>query len=251
MKAVASLLEEPTLRFSDVGLRVLGMDPSHVAMVDLRLPAEYFDRYVCDEGESSPLRMTVNVSELVRMLGANPRLGRDEGLTVSYDAGGESVGLTLRDKITRGKRVPALDPVDQEVPDASVPYTSYARVMSEMIRKLVLPDMGDVSEHVCIQIGDVGVGHSGTGPEIVFSATGDMGSCRVAYEKHGDQVLELRFEESSKATFTGHYLVEIFKGVKGLSEVVGIHLASDMPVKIDVEIPQGQLIYYLAPCIGV
>ncbi len=251
MKAVGCLLEEPTLRFSDVGLRVLGMDPSHVAMVDFRLPAEYFDRYVCDEGESSPLRMTVNISELVRMLGGNTRLSRDEGLTVSYDAGGESVELTLRDKITRGKRVPALDPVDQEVPDTSVPYTSYARVLSETIRKFVLPDMGDVSEHICIQIGDAGVGHSGTGPEIVFSASGDRGSYRVAYVKHGDQVLELRFEEPTKATFTLHYLVEIFKGVKDVSEVVGIHLASDMPVKLDMEIPQGQLIYYLAPCVGM
>ena len=35
------------------------------------------------------------------------------------------------------------------------------------------------------------------------------------------------------------------------SEVAVLELSTDMPVKMEFEIPQGRLVYYLAPCIGV
>jgi len=39
--------------------------------------------------------------------------------------------------------------------------------------------------------------------------------------------------------------------VSASSEVATLELSTDMPIKMDFELPQGRLIYYLAPCIGV
>jgi len=34
------------------------------------------------------------------------------------------------------------------------------------------------------------------------------------------------------------------------SESATLELATDMPIRMDFELPQGKLVYYLAPCIG-
>lgn len=251
LKVVNTVIDEPTFKFSDEGLQVLGMDPSHVAMLDLRLPPEYFDRFDCGAVSGDPVRMTVNSSEWVRMIGSNTRLSKDTYLDLSYEDGDKSVEFRLRDTLgtTRVKRIPALEPIDDEVPEPKIFFKSYARVLLKDISKLVLPDMQDVSEHICIQIRDTD--DPDEQPDLMFSATGDMGSCSVNYSRDHAYMLELRLEESAKATYTLSYLIDFFKVIKGVSEVIGIHMRTDMPVKLDVEIPQGQLIYYLAPCIGV
>ena len=33
-------------------------------------------------------------------------------------------------------------------------------------------------------------------------------------------------------------------------EVVTLELNTDMPIRLNFELPQGRLVYYLAPCIG-
>ena len=38
---------------------------------------------------------------------------------------------------------------------------------------------------------------------------------------------------------------------EAVSEVASLELSTDMPVKMEFEIAQGRLVYYLAPCIGV
>ena len=66
-----------------------------------------------------------------------------------------------------------------------------------------------------------------------------------------DDLLELSVEESSKATFTLSYLQDIANAAGANSEVCVLELSTDMPVKLDFELLQGKLVYYLAPCIGV
>ena len=241
LKAIACIQDQPTLVFDEGGLRVLAMDPSHVTMVDFRLPAEAFDRYECVE----PVRVGVALDELIGLM---KRVKKNEEVRLSYSDGDKAIVLSLRDEITRVKKVPALEPLDDEVPEPKILYYAYARVLSGAIQRLVLPDAKDVSVHLCVEIGpdDEGV------ETLRFSATGDKGSVSVSYPRDHDQVLELRRQrEAEKTTYTLRYLIEIFKGFKDLSEVVGFHLTTDMPLKIEAEIPQGQLVYYLAPCIGV
>jgi proliferating cell nuclear antigen len=55
-------------------------------------------------------------------------------------------------------------------------------------------------------------------------------------------------KEPSKATFNLNYLTEIIKAGSTASEVVTVEYATNMPVRIQFEMPQqGRLQYYLAP----
>jgi hypothetical protein len=73
------------------------------------------------------------------------------------------------------------------------------------------------------------------------------------YDKGCDELLELKSEEDSVANFTLSYLRDMFSQLKNLSEVVTIHLATDMPLRIEVT-PNDhnlEIDLYLAPMIGV
>lgn len=52
------------------------------------------------------------------------------------------------------------------------------------------------------------------------------------------------------ATFTLSYLKDMVDAAVVSSEVAALELSTDMPMKMDFELPQGKLVYYLAPCIG-
>jgi DNA polymerase III sliding clamp (beta) subunit (PCNA family) len=103
-------------------------------------------------------------------------------------------------------------------------------------------DASLVSEHVKLEI---------SGDVFKISATGDMGSALSEWEKASDELLELKAEEDSNANFTLSYLNDIVNAVQASSEVATLELSTDMPIKMDFELPQGRLIYYLAPMIGV
>jgi DNA polymerase III sliding clamp (beta) subunit (PCNA family) len=78
-----------------------------------------------------------------------------------------------------------------------------------------------------------------------------MGSSFSEWTRDSDDLLELKTDEDSSATFTLSYLSDIANAAGANSEVATLELSTDMPVKMEFEIPQGRLVYYLAPCIGV
>ena len=89
-----------------------------------------------------------------------------------------------------------------------------------------------------------------TGDMLKMSAGGDMGSAFSEWERGADELLELRVEEDSGATFTLSYLKDIVDAAVVSSEAATLELTTDMPLKMGFELPQGRLVYYLAPCIG-
>jgi DNA polymerase III sliding clamp (beta) subunit (PCNA family) len=52
------------------------------------------------------------------------------------------------------------------------------------------------------------------------------------------------------ATFTLSYLKEIVDAAVVSSEVATLEFSADMPLRMEFELPQGKLVYYVAPCIG-
>ena len=125
-------------------------------------------------------------------------------------------------------------------PERRKKFKSSARILTQSLRQAIR-DADLVSEHVKIEVvGDV----------LKMSAVGDIGSAFSDWERGADELLELKSEEDSGAMFTLSYLKDIV-GTAGLSsEVATLELTMDMPIRMDFELPQGKLVYYLAPCIG-
>ncbi|GAG51245.1 unnamed protein product, partial [marine sediment metagenome] len=128
----------------------------------------------------------------------------------------------------------------EEVPQPKILFKSSARILTQSLRRTIR-DAGLVSEHVKIEA---------TGDMLKINAVGDMGSIFSEWERGADELLELKVEEDSDATFTLSYLRDIVNTAGVSSEVATLELSKDMPIRMDFELPQGKLVYYLAPCIG-
>jgi len=76
------------------------------------------------------------------------------------------------------------------------------------------------------------------------------GSAFSEWARDADELLELKADEESGADFTLSYLSNIINSAGVSTEVATLDLTTDMPLRMDFELPQGHLIYYLAPMIG-
>ena len=227
--------EELTLNFDDEGIRVRGMDPSHVAMIDIKLKPGLFDTF-----EKTEDMITVNLAEFYKFL---DRVEKGERIKVIYDKKDARLAiLTERSGVKRRFALPTLEPLGDEVPEPKIFWKSEGRILTQSIDSAI-KDSDLVAEHVKIMF---------TNDSLVFNAVGDVGSARNEWEKDSDELLQLKSEEDSAATFTLTYLKDMFGQLKNLTDVVTLNLSTDMPLKISSE-GNGNLEIdlFLAPCIGV
>jgi len=235
VKALSVIVEEGTFVMNEAQMKLLAMDPSHVAMVDFELPGEFFDAYKC-EGEP---KLSINIKEFLRFL---DRVDRDEQVRIVLNE--DKARLVIHCKRgghSRRFEMPILEPLDEEVPQPKIFFKGKVRITSDALR-MAIRDANLVSEHVKVEM-EEGL--------LKINAEGDMGSSFSEWLSDSDDVLELKVDEDSNATFTLSYLQDIANAAGANSEVVTIELSTDMPIKMDFEIPTGRLVYYLAPCIGV
>ena len=235
IKALSVIVDEGTFNMNEAQVKLLAMDPSHVAMVDFELPREFFNSYKC-EGEP---KLTVNIGEFLKFL---DRVDKDEQVSIKLEE--DNARLVINCKRGGSRRrfmMPILEPLDEDVPQPKIFFKASTRMLSQSLRRAIR-DAELVSEHVKMDA---------TSENFTVSAKGDMGSAHSEWNKDSDELLELKTEEDSSATFTLSYLKDIVNAVSSTSEVATLELSTDMPIKMDFELPQGRLIYYLAPCIGV
>jgi len=235
VKALSVIVEEGTFIMNEAQIKLLAMDPSHVAMVDFELPSSFFDTYKC-EGEP---KLSINIKEFLRFL---DRVDRDEQVKIVLNEPRARLVINCkRGGHSRRFEMPILEPLEEEVPQPKIFFKGRARLTTDALR-MAIRDANLVSEHVKVEMEE---------GFLKISAEGDMGSSFSEWAHDSDDILELKVDESSSATFTLSYLQDIANAAGANSEVVALELSTDMPIKMDFEIPQGRLVYYLAPCIGV
>lgn len=235
VKALASIVDEGCFNMNEARICLLAMDSSHVAMVDFELPEAFFDSYVC-EGES---RLFINIGEFLMFL---DRVERDERVKINLNEERARLMIQcIRPGHSRMFTMPLLEPLDEEVPQPKILFKSSARILTQSLRRAIR-DADLVGEHVKIEVTD---------DMLKMSAVGDMGSAFSEWERGADELLELKAEEESSASFTLKYLTDITNAAIVSSEVATLEFTTDMPLRMNFELPQGKLIYYLAPCIGV
>jgi len=230
--ALGQVVEGATLEFGDDGLRIQEMDTSHRAEVVWRFAPEACDRY---NFQDEPLRVEVAVGDVVRAL----RKARksDYALLVDYDGERERLAFTFRGELRRRKSVKA----ERAAGDA----TPIPRLLHKAKTKLLLGDLKQVLEDfkgyelVTIHANDSGVTFT-SGEEVEEETPLLVG---------GVSVLEHFVEEESKASYDLGWLFPFVRAAARVGEAATLSFSSDMPLQLDVEIPYGELVFYLAPTI--
>src|SRR3989475_6552924 len=231
MGAISSLIEEADFNANSEGIKLRSMDPSHIAMVDFEWPKAAFDTYEC----TSPTKLRLSVSNLLKLL---KRTRSDESVEIVYDDANKKLNITLKGKIVRKFITPTLEPSTEEVPTPKVPFNASVKITAVSLRDII-DDAQSISDNVKLEVS----------PEkFIVRATGELSSAIIEMDKGSDAILELDAKEACRATYNLNYLGEIIRAGSGASEVTSLEFSTNMPIKVEFEMPQqGRLLYYLAP----
>lgn len=231
LAAISTLIEEADFNATPDGIKLRSMDPSHVAMVDFEWQKTAFEEYTCQE----PTKIRVNIASMLKLL---RRVGSDEILEMLYDEKTRKLNLTLKGKMMRKFTIPTLDPAQEEVPTPKITFNSKVKLTTSTFRDII-EDVQAVSDNVRLE----------TTPEkLIAAATTELSSAVIELEKTSEMLIELDVKEPSKATFNLNYLSEITKAGASVAEIVTVEFSSNMPIRLEFDIPQqGRLSYYLAP----
>lgn len=251
LEVLEVLNEDYVFQFDQSGVATKVMDDSHVAMLNMALPNDYFDQWYIEE----PTSLSLNIPTILKAMG---KVSKDEELfvdwitetnTVETEVDGVKTSKsvttipkmiwTLRSNLKREKRIPHSEIEPEEMPMPKIFFKSKARILlRDLVR--VLSDF-KASEHVKISI---------VNDSVHLDSVGDAYADHVQFDKGCDQLIDIRIEEESVSNFTLSYLVNILKEAVKISDVVTLELSTDMPLCIDFEMPVGELKFWIAPCIG-
>src|SRR5712664_2287651 len=109
----------------------------------------------------------------------------------------------------------------------------------KIVRKFITPTLDPSTEEVPT-------------PKVPFNARVKITAVSlrdiIDMDKGSDAILELDAKETCRATYNLNYLGEIIRAGSGASEVATLEFSTNMPIKVEFEMPQqGRLFYYLAP----
>ncbi len=230
LAAISTLIEEADFNAAPEGIKLRSMDPSHVAMVDFEWNKSAFEEYTCLQ----PTKIRLNVSDIVKKL----RGAGQEPLEMSYDENTKKLSMVIKGKWKTTFTLPTLDPGDEEVPTPKIAFNTKIKMISSSFKDII-DQIQTVSDNVRLE----------TTPEkFTAEAVTELSGAKIELEKGSDVLLELEVKEPCKATFNLNYLAEISKAGSMAAELVTLEFSSNMPVKLEYEMPQqGKLQYYLAP----
>mgnify|MGYP006284266665 CR=1 FL=1 len=230
LKSVFSILTpivgEVKLRADEDGWKIKAVDPAHVAMVDLSMSKEAFDRY-----EVEPMEIGLNVERLLDQVKnakadevVNMKLDEDNRLVVSMS------NLTLK--------LPLVDASgfsDPKVPNLSLPVS--LKLNSGELNK-ALKISASISDYITF---------SCTEESLVMTSSEDLSSMKLELQK-GVEYEQLEFQEPCKSSFSLDYFNHMMKGV-GNNRDIEINIGDSYPLKLDFEFAEGngKARYLLAP----
>ncbi|MEM0217367.1 MAG: hypothetical protein QXM73_01255, partial [Candidatus Nezhaarchaeales archaeon] len=113
--ALASLIDEGTIRASEEGVRLRAMDPSKIAMIDFEMPRDAFDEYECD-GE---VMLGLNFDEVKKVV---KRGSAKEKVQLEVPPGSARLKIIFKGKATRSFSIPLIDIEYEELPTPSLSF---------------------------------------------------------------------------------------------------------------------------------
>ena len=230
LAAISTLIEEADVTASPEGIKLRSMDPSHVAMVDFEWNKAAFQEYSCLQ----PTKIRLNVTDIVKKL----RGAGQEPLEMSYDDSTRKLNMVIKGKWKTTFTLPTLDPGDEEVPTPKIAFNTKIKMISSSFKDII-DQIQTVSDNVKFET---------TADKFVAEAITELSGAKIELEKGSDVLLEIEVKEPCKATFNLNYLSEISKAGSSAAELVTLEFSTNMPVKLEYEMPQqGKLLYYLAP----
>ena len=228
--AISTLVDEATFEAAAEGISFRGMDPSHIALIDIHWPNHAFEKYECD----SLVKFGIRIDEFSKLI---KRAEKKDAIEISL-SDDSMLHVKMSNGYKREYKTRLIESSASSTPLPKLNFNSKA-VLTAMAFDKVLSDVQVVSEYISIE--------SKPG-KINFSGRGDSGEADIALEAGNEGLEDLAVKEESKATYSLDYLSKITKAVVSMGGSVTAEYSNKMPLRLEFKIANvGRIHFYLAP----
>ena len=204
------------------------MDPSHVALIDIKWPNTAFEKYECD----GDIKFGVRIDEFSKLIKRADKSNQIE-INISDD------NMLL---VTVGKnkkyKMRLIESSASDTPLPKIPYDSKISLTSSTFDK-ILGDDQVVSDYLIVSTTEI---------QAEFSGKGDSGEVNIILEKNKDELTELDVQADSSGTYSLEYIIPLVKAVGTTVETITCEFSSAKPLRIEFKVANlGRIHFYLAP----
>ena len=228
ISSITTLVEEATFEATVEGITFRGMDPSHVALIDISWPNSAFEKYNCD----GDIKFGVRVDEFSKVI---KRAEKNESIEISI-----SDDSMLQILIGKNKKwsMRLIEGSASDTPLPKISYDSKISLSSSTFDK-ILGDIEVVSDYLSVKA---------TSNTVEFSGKGDTGEAFEKFEKGMQELEEISVSQESTGTYSLEYLNPIVKAIGGTSGSINLEFSSSKPLRIEFKVANiGRIHFYLAP----
>ncbi len=228
ISAISTLVEEATFVANTDGITFRGMDPSHVALIDISWPNSAFEKYECD----GDIKFGVRIDELSKLI---KRANKKDCIEIRIS--NDNMLLIKIGKIKEYKiRLIESSAVDTPLPKIS--YDAKIELTSAAFDK-ILGDVQVVSDYLTLK---------SSSPKVEFSGKGDSGEVLINIEKQMDEVIDIRSTDTVVGTYSLEYLNPVVKAVGNTADSITCEYSTAKPLRMEFRITNiGRIHFYLAP----
>ena len=228
ISAVSTLVEEATFEATVEGISFRGMDPSHVALIDINWPNTAFEKYDCD----GDIKFGVRIDEFSKLI---KRADQDNQIEISISD--DNMLLVTIGKNKKYK-MRLIESSASDTPLPKISYDSKITLLSSRLDK-ILGDIDVVSDYLSIKT---------TPKNVEFSGKGDAGEATISLEKGTEELQEISVSQESSGTYSLEYLDPIVKAVGGTADSIICEFSTEKPLRIEFKVTNiGRIHFYLAP----
>ena len=228
ISAISTLVEEATFESTVEGISFRGMDPSHVALIDVSWPNSAFEKYECD----SDIKFGVRIDEFSQLI---KRAGKSESIEINIS---EDNMLLVTIGKNKKYKMRLIESSASDTPLHKIPYDSKITLSSSTFDK-ILGDVQVVSDYLTIHSVDA---------KVDFSGKGDSGEVNISLEKNKDELIEISVKEENTGTYSLEYLNPIIKAVGSTVDTVTCEYSDAKPLRIEFKVANiGRIHFFLAP----
>jgi proliferating cell nuclear antigen len=224
--SINSLVREGTFHIYEEGITFRGMDPSHVAMIDLRWHANSFEKFEVKQAGFFALR----VDEICKLFKHFKKT--DSVRLHTIDA--ENIGIETH---TTKTKIRMIELSESDIPLPRLSYNSRIDMRLDDFKNS-LSQINVVSDYVTFETTE--------NQKFILTGKGDHGESELSFESGMPEITELEVKEDSMANYTLDYMRSFLKHLN--VDVITIEYSQKMPVRFEVKLDnQSKLFYYLAP----
>jgi proliferating cell nuclear antigen len=212
ISAISTLVEEATFVATAEGITFRGMDPSHVALIDISWPNSAFEKYECD----SDIKFGVRIDEFSKLI---KRADKKDSIEISISEQNMLLVTVGKNKKYKIRLI-----------ESSATDTPFDKILG---------DVQVVSDYLTIHTSD---------SKADFSGKGDSGEVVIDLEKDTDDIEEILSTDDSTGTYSLEYLNPVVKAVGANAGLITCEFSSAKPLRIEFKVANiGRIHFYLAP----